>query len=213
MQDSNLYRPFLLIEAVYVYMAALRAVILDRHDALTGQNTYRTKAEVRHLKGLAEQGEGHNPELMLSVLSIREKLKPSEEMGSIRSILSELRTLATTLQFQIDKGNKRTAAELTLVEKQLEHTRTLSMNQAKALTGLERFASETAFRIAGLITRNRELDLFTNTQNARLEYYKQLQHISVCIPFYRLGTWEVIKLMLARIPWRLLTMKVVKTMT
>lgn len=135
----------MLTEVVYVYMEALRAVIADRHDALTGQTSYRTSVDIKRLKGLAEKNEGHNPELTRSLLATREKIKPSAEMGSIRGILSELRTLATTLQSQVERGNRRAVAELALVEKQLEHTRNLSMEQSKALTGLERCVSKSEF--------------------------------------------------------------------
>ncbi|KAI9792106.1 MAG: hypothetical protein M1816_003088 [Peltula sp. TS41687] len=156
---------------LYVYMEALRAVMLDRHDAITGQESYRTFVLVRHLKGLAEEGESHNPELTLSLLGIREKLRPSKEMGSVRGILSQLRTVATALQFQADSGNKRTAAELALAEKQLKLIQELSMEQATALTSLER-----------------ELALFVSTQNARLRYYRQLQQISDTVaPFNNEG--------------------------
>ncbi|KAI9776381.1 MAG: hypothetical protein M1816_005331, partial [Peltula sp. TS41687] len=46
-------------------------------------------------------------------------------------------TVATALQFQADSGNKRTVAELALVEEQLKLIQELSMEQATALTSLE----------------------------------------------------------------------------
>ncbi|TVY43470.1 putative ATP-dependent helicase [Lachnellula occidentalis] len=148
-------------DEVIVYMQALRAVVADRYDALTGQENKLTEYDVKWALSLAKKGEGAFPEKSLELLVAREHIKPTKELGSLRGIISELRGLATSLRTDAKNGNARAQNELSIIETQLHATQKQLAEQTKANTALEK-----------------ELDQFTNVMNTRLEYYKQLQQVS-----------------------------------
>ena len=152
---------------VYVYVDALRALVADRHDVLTGQHNELILHEMNVAFKQAKEGQGHSPELLLKLLSLRDVLKPTKDLGSVRGIIAELRELKTTLRGVTEKGNPRTAAELLMVNGALEKLRQISMDQTKAVAGLDR-----------------EIELFKDTMNLRLEYYRQLQQISDTVAPY-----------------------------
>ena len=148
-------------DEVYVYMDALRAIVSDRHDILTGQVNVRIKAEMKAAMDQANIGQGHSPELLKKLLSTRRRLLPDEGVGSVRAIISELRELRVTLRSQLDRGNTRAGSELLVINSILQAMREISNAQTKS--------------VAHLFS---ELDMFKSTVDARLEYYRQLQHIS-----------------------------------
>ena len=154
-------------DEVYVYMEALRAVVADRHDALTGQSNTLIRGEMTTALQQAIRGEGHSPELMQNLLNLRAKFKPKEELGSIRGIITELRAVKTTLRVQEEKGNSRAVAEIGIINGALEILQLDVTAQSKAVVGLER-----------------EVEMFRDTMNARLEYYRQLQTISDAVAPY-----------------------------
>ena len=142
-------------------------MIADRHDLLTGQHNELISHEMSVALKQAKEGQGHSPELLLKLLSRRDKLKPTKDMDSIRGMITQLRELKTTLRGATEKGNSRTAAELMIVNNVLERLHQISVEQTKAVVGL-----------------NREIELFTDTMNLRLEYYRQLQQISDTVAPY-----------------------------
>lgn len=148
-------------DEVYVYVDALRAQIADRHDILTGQNNELIKHEMNVAFKQAKEGQGHSPELLLKLLSVRSRLKPAKDAGSVRGMIAELRELKTTLRGATEKGSSRAAAELLIVNSALETLHQISTEQTKAVAGLDR-----------------EIELFKDTMNLRLDYYRQLQQIS-----------------------------------
>jgi E3 ubiquitin-protein ligase SHPRH len=148
-------------EEIYAYMEVLRAVIADRHDALTGQTNVLVRGEMAFALNRATNGEGHAPRLMLRLLRKRDKAKPETDLGSIRGIITMLRVLKARLQGQEENGSQRVAAELEIVTQALAKLQKDATKQATAVTNLER-----------------ELDTFRETMNARLDYYRQLQIIS-----------------------------------
>ncbi|KZF24694.1 hypothetical protein L228DRAFT_228741 [Xylona heveae TC161] len=148
-------------EEVYVYMDALRATVADRHGALTGQINTLIEGEMKIALSRAKEGEGPLPALLQEVLATRARLVPEKSLGSIRGILSELRNLATALRWQEDGGSSRATAELALVEGEIQRLHKISIAQTRALAGLEK-----------------EMELFRQTMNLRLDYYRQLQQIS-----------------------------------
>jgi E3 ubiquitin-protein ligase SHPRH len=154
-------------DEVMVYVQALRATIADRHDALTGQENQLVAYEVKTTLRLAKEGEGAFPEKTLALLSDREHLKPKKEMGSIRGIVAELRALVTSLRPDAEKGSVRAQNELAIVEKQLIVTQKQFSEQTKVTAALEK-----------------EIELFTNVTNARIEFYKQLQAVSDMVAPY-----------------------------
>ncbi|MCJ1471859.1 hypothetical protein MMC13_000500 [Lambiella insularis] len=154
-------------DEVYVYMEALRAAVADRHDVLTGQHNILIRGEMTTALQQAIRGEGHSPELMRRLLSIRSKLKPKEELSSIRGIITELRALKTSLRPLEDRGSSRTSAEIAIINKALETLQLDAAKQFKAVAGL-----------------NKEVEIFRDAMNARLEYYRQLQTISDAVAPY-----------------------------
>ncbi|TVY73430.1 putative ATP-dependent helicase [Lachnellula suecica] len=154
-------------DEVMVYVEALKAVIADRYDALTGQENQLTKYDVKNAIKWAKEGEGAFPQKTLELLAIRQQIKPTKEMGSVRGIISELRGLATSLRADAQNGNARAQNELSIIETQLHATQKQLADQLKASTALEK-----------------EIDQFISVMNTRLEYYKQLQQVSDMVAPY-----------------------------
>ena len=154
-------------DEVYVYMEALRAVVADRHDALTGQSNVLIHHEIEFALQKAREGEGHSPELLKCLMAQRGKLKPDQSLGSIRGITTELRALKTTIRSRDGSGSSRATAEANIIDSVLQTLQFDVSKQAKAVTGLER-----------------ELETYRDTMNARLEYYRQLQTISDAVAPY-----------------------------
>ncbi|EGC42770.1 ATP-dependent DNA helicase [Histoplasma capsulatum var. duboisii H88] len=154
-------------DEVYVYMEALRVLSADYHDAITGQKNHLIEHDVRNRLDLAEIGEGPSPKVYISIMKTRERLKPPNELGSLRGILTELRSLVVSLESQEARGSTRARAELGIVNRILQDSSQMSSEQAKASLDLEK-----------------EVQLFHNVMNRRLEYYRQLQQISDTVAPY-----------------------------
>ncbi len=155
-------------DEMYVYMEALRAMFSDRNDALTGQSNFLIAHEMKLALQAAKRGKGPAPQLFLEVLALREKHRIPSELGSLRGIISEIRQLMTALQWQEGNGSSRAKAELSVVSDILQAAQAMSSAQQKVVTG-------------GL---EREVDLFRDTMNNRLEYYRGLQKISDTVAAY-----------------------------
>ncbi|GAB1195334.1 hypothetical protein APSETT444_004592 [Aspergillus pseudonomiae] len=154
-------------DEMYVYMEALRAMFADRHDALTGQKNVLIAHEVKSGIVQAQKGEGPSPTLFLQMMNIRSSIKPDPQLGSLRGIISELRSLATSLEWQTSGGNTRARAELELVTLVLQNASQMASEQAKVAANMEK-----------------EVEMFRDTMNNRLEYYRQLQQISDTVAPY-----------------------------
>lgn len=154
-------------DELYVYMQLLRAIVADRHDVLTGQRNTLIDHEIRTAQCQAMEGAGHAPELSKSLIAIRNTLKPSEHSGTIRGIITELRALKATLRVQEEKLSSRAVAEIAIIDRTLETLQRSATEQNRAVTGMER-----------------EIELFKDTMNARLEFYRQLQQISDTVSPY-----------------------------
>lgn len=124
---------------MYAYVEALQAAVTDRHDALTGQTNALTADNVNRLMSYALEGAGPQPELMVNLLQLQNQIKPSNEMGSIRAILSELRSLSTSLRWQATSGpHSRAGTELAVVEKLLLQVKEIWTQQTQANASLEK---------------------------------------------------------------------------
>lgn len=154
-------------DEMYVYMEALRAMYADRHDALTGQKNVLIAHEVKVGIIQAQKGEGPSPQLFRSVMATRSDFMPDPELGSLRGIITELRSLATSLDWQASGGSSRARTELEIVDSVLEHASKMAADQGKVSSNLER-----------------EVEMFRDTMNNRLEYYRQLQQISDTVAPY-----------------------------
>lgn len=150
-------------DEIYVYMEALNAVESDRYGALTGQKNGLVDHEVQFALAKAAVGEGHCPGLMKSLMAMRSALQPHDYLGSLRGCITELRSLQTTL----DVGSVRTVTELAIVENTLQTLQRIFNEQTRAIAGLQK-----------------ELNIFRDTMNSRLEFYRQLQQISDSVAPY-----------------------------
>jgi E3 ubiquitin-protein ligase SHPRH len=148
-------------DEVMVYVQALRTAIEDRHDSLTGQENILVKGEVKTALRLAKEGEGACPVKVIELLNTRWNVKPPKKFGSFRAIISDLRALAASLKIETELGNNLATHELSMVEIERQKIQLQHNEQNKAVT---------AFR--------KEIDVFSNLMNGRLEYYRQLQQIS-----------------------------------
>ncbi|KAF7597423.1 proteasome component M29 [Aspergillus hancockii] len=158
-------------DEMYVYMEALRAMFADRHDTLTGQKNVLIAHEVKSGIVQAQRGEGPSPQLFLNMMNTRSSMKPDPQLGSIRGIISELRSLATSLEWQASGGSSRARVELELVNLVLQSASQMASEQAKVAANLEK-----------------EVEMFRDTMNNRLEYYRQLQQISDTVAPYDEGS-------------------------
>ncbi|KAF4310369.1 SNF2-related protein [Botryosphaeria dothidea] len=144
-----------------VYVTMLRAIIADRHRLLTGQSNYLVDEETKTAQRQAKDSSGPAPELLLELAAKRDRLKPTPAEGSLRGIIAEARSLATSLQWSSDGRSQRATAELQIAEKHLEETGKVFNDETKRLAEMER-----------------ELETYRTCMNLRVEYYRQLQVLS-----------------------------------
>ncbi|CAI7615160.1 unnamed protein product [Penicillium glandicola] len=154
-------------DEMYVYMEALRSMYSDRHDALTGQKNNLISHEAKAGIVQAQKGEGPSPQLFLKIMETRSQLMPDPNLGSLRNIVSELRKLVTSLEWQASSGNSRARAEHEIVEMVLKNAGQMIAEQLKVSNNL-----------------SREVEMFRDTMNNRLEYYRHLQQISDTVAPY-----------------------------
>ncbi|KAF2015869.1 ATP-dependent DNA helicase [Aaosphaeria arxii CBS 175.79] len=151
-------------DELYVYIMALRTLIADRSTMVNGLNDILVDHELKMAEAAArstEEPRGHAPELVLEVVKIRSELKPTAIVGSLKGVISGVRSLITSLQWRADGGDTGAAAELAVAQKQFTEIQRISNEQTEAIKELEK-----------------EQDLFRGAMNQRLEFYRQLQHIS-----------------------------------
>ncbi|KAJ6056097.1 hypothetical protein N7444_005195 [Penicillium canescens] len=154
-------------DEMYVYMEALRSMYADRYDALTGQKNVLISHEVKAGIIQAQRGEGPSPQLFLKIMDTRSELMPDPQLGSLRRIVSELRSLLTSLDWQASSGSSRARAEHEIVDLVLKNAGQMISEQLKVSSNLEK-----------------EVEMFRDTMNNRLEYYRHLQQISDTVAPY-----------------------------
>ncbi|KAF2797659.1 ATP-dependent DNA helicase [Melanomma pulvis-pyrius CBS 109.77] len=160
-------------DELYVYTLALRALCADRNAAVNGLKDKLIEYEMNFAEKLAQnnqpdQPRGHAPELLLEIVKVRRKLIPAEGDGSLKAVVSGVRSILTSLQWRADGGDNRAASELAIMQKQFLEIQKITTDQAKVLTELEK-----------------EQEMFRGTMNQRLEFYRQLQHISDTVAPWR----------------------------
>ena len=154
-------------EELIMFMQILRALNADRQDCITGQTNELIKAETDTAMRLALHGEGMLPEKMVELLNKRNELRPHLTTISMRGAISELRTLTSRLRpddADMSEGGARKgreAAEAKVVAVLFRETQALLTEQSKVAQAIEA-----------------EIGMFTAAMNARLDYYRQLQHLS-----------------------------------
>jgi E3 ubiquitin-protein ligase SHPRH len=163
-------------DELYVYIMALRTLVADRHAATHGLQDTLVEHELRAAEKQAlrkdvdeeKENRGHAPELVIEVAQTRRKLQAMLEGGSLKGVVSGVRSLATALQWRADGGDTRAAAEVTVISKHITRIQAVATQQAKTITELEK-----------------EQEIFRTTMNQRLEYYRQFQHISDTVGKYK----------------------------
>lgn len=156
-----------LMEEIIVYVQALRMLIADREDVVSGQTNDLVKHEAKTSLRQAQQGNGPFPEKLIELFGMREQVKP-RSARSLRAVVSELRALSVKLRHDVANGSNRAKMELTIVTEQLKSIHKQLGEQQKAAS-----------------TMSRELDLFTSTMNTRVEFYRQLQNVSDMVAPYQ----------------------------
>jgi len=129
-------------DSLYVYVGVLRAAVADRHDALTGLSNQLVEEEVKTAVNNAKNGKGPLPELLLDLLSVRSRLKPSHDIPPMRGMVTDLRALSVALRWQEESGSSRARAELSVVQKELANFQGFLRDQMKAVTSLEQSVSD-----------------------------------------------------------------------
>lgn len=163
-------------DELYVYIMALRTLVADRNSAINGLTDTLVEHELRAAEKQAlrkdidddQDNRGHAPELVIEVAQTRRKLQSTLEGGSLKGVISGIRSLTTTLQWRADGGDARAAGELAVLQKHMARIQAIFAQQAKIITELEK-----------------EQETFRSTMNQRLEYYRQFQHISDTVSKYK----------------------------
>lgn len=158
-------------DEIEVYVRVLRTAVADRQDALSGQKNNLVDLDYNVAIRQAEEGEGPFPEKLLELFKIRDSLKPQsipgDALGSLRGIVSALRTLSVKLRHDAASGSQRASVELGIVTNQLQLTQRQMTEQIK---------------VTGAI--GQEIQRCSDTMNARLEFYRQLQAVSDMVADY-----------------------------
>jgi E3 ubiquitin-protein ligase SHPRH len=163
-------------DELYVYIMALRTLVADRNAATQGLQDALVEHELRAAEKQAlskptdegNDNRGHAPELVLEVAETRRKLQAMLEGGSLKGVVSGVRSLVTALQWRADGGDTRATAELSVLQKYLARVQAIVTQETKTVSELEK-----------------EQEIFRATMNQRLEYYRQFQHISDTVAKYK----------------------------
>jgi E3 ubiquitin-protein ligase SHPRH len=160
-------------DELYVYIMALRTLVADRNAAINGLQDNLVEhelkaAEKQALKGDEDSDRGHAPQLLLEVINTRRGLQAKLQAGSLKGVVSSIRSLITALQWRANSGDARASSELGILQKQNAKVQAVVTEQAKAITELEK-----------------EQEMYRGTMNQRLEYYRQFQHISDTVAKYK----------------------------
>lgn len=135
-----------------VHMTLLNAVITDRQDALLGTTNDLTRYEVMNAQEQAKKASRPNAERVKALLAMRTQIKPSQELGSVRGIIAEMRALTTSLNWQMEGGSSRAQAELEIIQSELQRVQRLSTEQVKVVATLEKYAQEALLAVSGSVT-------------------------------------------------------------
>ena len=149
------------------YVHALRSVVADRYDALTGQKNELVEFEADRAINWEKYVRIPPPGKTIELLKARQSMKPTPEMGSVRGVTADLKTMATSLRPDAEHGNVRAQAELANVQSLIKFTQKQWSAQIKTTIALEK-----------------EVELFTDVMNTRIEYYRQLQEVSDMVAPY-----------------------------
>lgn len=162
-------------DELFAYFDAVKAMQTDINTFVTGEKAplidYEVKTAIKAAKAYLNQeiveemkGQVHAPEKTLELYAIRNKLRgDSNDFNSIRGLIQEARGLEASLL-----GTGIRGVERTFVQQHMQSLQSIFRSYAKALAGLEK-----------------EIELFRQTQNQRIEFYRQLQEVSDAVKPWR----------------------------
>ncbi|KAK6437758.1 hypothetical protein LTR95_006048 [Oleoguttula sp. CCFEE 5521] len=165
-------------DELYVYFDALRACAADLNTFITGEDAPLIDHEADQLIKAAKRNldpddhdelkpQCHSPETLLKLFAKRTKYRSrKQEVGSIRGLIQEARTLEGAMQWQ--NGSIRAQSEANIIQQHIASLQSVYTAYTRALVGLEK-----------------EIDLFRSTQNSRLDFYRQLQDLSDAVAPYK----------------------------
>ncbi|RPA80098.1 hypothetical protein BJ508DRAFT_415585 [Ascobolus immersus RN42] len=161
-------------DMVFAYVDAIRIVLQERLEAVTGLQNSLTGQEIDSLKRGIEQHSRHvldllrQREMVNKILEIGVPTQPGHEKKSVKGVLEKLRNLRRNLNA---RGGERSQLEAKLVDDDLKAVTKMFNDQKKANVELEK-----------------EADRFRTAMNARVEFFRQLQAISDAVQSYSLDT-------------------------
>ncbi|KAK8224788.1 SNF2 family N-terminal domain-containing protein [Phyllosticta capitalensis] len=149
-----------------VYVTYLRAVIADRQRLLTSYDGTLAGVERKHAEQHAKTDRGTARELVLQLAMEYEKstsLQPKEV--SLQQVVADIRTLSTTF---LGGHGQRAARELAIAQEQMQKVSQIISQEKKSVDQLEK-----------------EFEIYTKCNNSRIEFYRQLQHLSDQLKAYK----------------------------
>ena len=159
-------------DELYVYIQALRTIVADLKTAVHGTEDTLVNHEmdqaVRQAKEEDATKRGHAPELLLRLAGERAVLRSKPEHGSLKGVVGSARQVIGSLQYRAETGDKRAAAELAIAQKYFAQIQEMFIDKEKTIEELEK-----------------EQEQFRLTMNMRLEFYRQIQHISDTVEDYQ----------------------------
>ena len=155
-------------DELYVLMTVLKAIVADRKFGITGQKNELVHHEIRFKAEESRLGRGDAPELFLQLAEEREELMQKNDNVSLRGLIYQLRNLRSNSQTRVDEHNERAKSEIWIIEKHMKSLQDTLTLQLRNIAELER-----------------DLDLYRTCTNLRLEFYKQLQHLSDQVAPYK----------------------------
>jgi len=156
-------------DEILVFVQVLRATVADRLTTVSGQRNNLVAHEATTAIRLAKECEGPSPAKLIELFRIKDELKyqfsEHDPLTSLKGVISELRGLSVRLGHDAATGGR--AAELAIIRNLLKITQRQQAEQAKAATAMEQ-----------------EIERFTETLNARMDFYRQLQAVSDMVGEY-----------------------------
>ena len=159
-------------DELYVYIQAFRTIVADMNTAVNGTEDTLVNHEmdqaVKQAKDQDFTRRGHAPELLLRLANERTPLRSKPQHGSLKGVVGSARQLAASLQHRAEVGDRRAVVELAIAQKYLVQIQDMFSTKTELLTDLEK-----------------EQEQFRLTMNMRLEFYRQIQHISDTVEDYQ----------------------------
>ncbi|KAK9471884.1 SNF2 family N-terminal domain-containing protein [Dipodascopsis tothii] len=147
-------------EEAFSYQEAIRQAVADRNEAVNGVRNNLVVYDVGREDVLDKR-----TELAKELLEQRRSVKPPPALGSLKAAHDDLRRLATQLGYEVDDAadarSRRLQTELSLAATAADRLRATLAEQKKTVDALDK-----------------EVLMFRDVYNARIEYYKQLQQLS-----------------------------------